>query len=76
MCLIVLSGDSRNSLNVFYLYYQVIAAQEEILKKERELEAARQKLKHIRQAHYLPPSSGSESPSTPKTATTPGLFHS
>jgi hypothetical protein len=40
---------------------QVIKAQEEILRKERELEAARQKLKHIRMAQYQP-ASGSDTP--------------
>lgn len=33
-------------------YYQIIAAQEEMLRKERELEEARKKLAHIRQQQY------------------------
>lgn len=33
-------------------YFQIIAAQEEMLRKERELEEARKKLAHIRQQQY------------------------
>jgi len=40
-------------------------AQEDILRKERELEEARQKLKHIRLAQYQGHSPGVESPRTP-----------
>jgi len=44
---------------------QVIMAQEEILRKERELEEAREKLKHIRRAQYEGHSPLPESPRTP-----------
>jgi len=44
---------------------QVIMAQEDILRKERELEEARQKLKQIRQAQYQGLSPGAESPRSP-----------
>jgi talin len=55
------SGTPTGSRRMVSDMAQVIKAQEEILRKERELEAARQKLKHIRMAQYQP-ASGSDTP--------------
>lgn len=41
-----------NIFNRFLLSVQIIAAQEEMLRKERELEEARKKLAQIRQQQY------------------------
>ena len=42
----------RDSCDSRALYWQIIAAQEEMLRKERELEEARKKLAMIRQQQY------------------------